>query len=450
MLPVKNSALDKIPAKEVNLYYYNSGNVERNKVDTFQTTNQVLSLNSLTSASTSTVIITPQGGLSHVILSATLPAHGAVLPGGTVNYSGCGLPRGWLFRLIDRVLVRYPGSQDVILTGSELEICALINAGSAAQKQDIMNLAGQAMNGASSGAGQFVGDALTAAIPLTFPHCSSESGSEVRAVLPTEMFSSGITVNITFKPFSQVFGIADANANASIPSQFAEAFVQTRQLLPLDRSQLMKMGPNQAYMYPCKYYQVEGQYQIQSSATLNPAGDGASFNIVGIKAGQVRNIYMWITATNPTTANNELLKANGSQFVPIKSCTATYSGTVLHRYSSGSAVAQLLDTLYSDTGSYVEVPQVDVDTTNNIWIPDAQTPIASSQWLDFPMGMRFEKMSDRFTIVNGVDLASSAITISDLKVTADGYDSSNIYTVHWMVALDAVMKIADGVVSYEF
>ena len=92
------SMLDKAlaVAQPENIYYYGSKTMKKQSIATIQRTNFVQSL-SATAGGQSVITISPDAGLSHVILGLKLgvPASGA--------YAGLALPQSWAYHAIDYV-----------------------------------------------------------------------------------------------------------------------------------------------------------------------------------------------------------------------------------------------------------------------------------------------------------------------------------------------------------
>ena len=99
------SMLDKAlaVAQPENIYYYGSKTMKKQSIATVQRTNFVQSL-AATSGGQSVITISPDAGVSHIILGLKLqePASGA--------WAGLALPRAWAYDAIDFVQWRYGSS----------------------------------------------------------------------------------------------------------------------------------------------------------------------------------------------------------------------------------------------------------------------------------------------------------------------------------------------------
>jgi hypothetical protein len=436
--------IDKVPAESINQYYYSSKNVKRSKVDTYQTTNGVFNLNSLTPGSTSTVVISPNAGLSHFILTASLPAVNAE-PG--LTYTGLALPTGWLYSMIDNITYRYAGSSQWSATGEQLRICAVSNAGNFGEAQQIINLGGNACIKATD----FAGAGLQGACVLTLAHISSQSGTEVPLPLDSSLLNGGpITITITWKRFEDVFAVTQSapvapDVISPIPKAFASSRLQVRQILPMYRDDLLKMTGDQAYRYPINFYQPENQAVLKAVAGVQ------TVNLVGFKQGECRGVYCFITKKDSSVpANQAVIQANASTYVPISAARCSYAGTVLHDYGSLSGLA-LLDTLFTDSPSYFQTTNIVATApaaVGNYWTLSGNNPAQISYFAHFPFAQRYEQLSNEYVIMNGVGINNGSISLE--IAIGENISATAEYTLHYIPYFSAALSFSGGQVDYLF
>jgi len=448
MMPASNSKVDDIPAESINQYYYSSKNVKRSKIDTYQTTNAIYSLNTPTGGSTSTVVVPSNAGLSHFVLSATLPDQ---------VYNGLALPSGWLYRMINNITYRYAGSSQWSATGDMLKVCAVVNAGNKSESQALIDIGGNALY---EPADFQIESNRTACIPLTLAHISSQSGVSTPLPLDSSLLKGGpITITITWNRLSDVFASAvqggDGLAISTIPNIFEESFLAVRQVLPFFRDDLLKMNGNESYMYPITWYQPENQ------ATLQSKTDVQSVNLVGIKQGDALGIYCWVTKSNntaaglgPTASAQAIINANGSTFVPVKSAQFSYAGTILQVFNS-VAHAQIMDTLFNDCPSYYQTANISLNVANDnlgqYFALTANNPSSISTFLHCPFSQRIEQgsgMGTGFVIQNGVGLNNGSVGL-DIAI-GETPSAGDIYTLHYMPYFNASLAFRGDQVDYMF
>jgi hypothetical protein len=477
--------VDKIPAEMVNQYYYSSKNTKRSKINTFQTTNAIYNLNTPVPGSTSTVVVPVNAGLSHVLLSATLPepVEPVAGPVRVLTYAGLTLPAGWLYNMISEIRYQYAGSDQWTLTGDMLKICAVVNAGNARESQNIIQLGGNALFSPSQFASEIN---RTAVICLTLAHTSSESGNETRFPLDTSLMNAPLTINITWKRFEDVFaqaveisGATSAQRLSALPDKFENSFVQCRQILPMFRDDLLKMSGDQAYRYPIKWYQNENRAQLAPIAIINPGGVGVNgqpgtaslatatqtINMVGIKQGDCLGIYCWVTKANSTAPPSpagtgqaslqNIINANGSTYIPIRSAIFSYAGTQLQVFRSVAGSA-LLDVLYNDCPSFYEtqriVPTSAVSADGAYFQLQQNDPARISYFVHCPFSQRIEQATGSaggLTIQNGVSLSNGSVSV-ELSLFDDDPQVGDAYTFHYMPYFNSALSFQDGTLTYLF
>jgi hypothetical protein len=430
MLPVRDSQMDKVPSKETNLFYYGSENTKRSKIDTYQSTNYTFDINSKTSNSVGTCIITNQAGLSHLWVGVRLPAQ---------DYTGLALGTGWGFSLVSQMTFRYGSSAPFSLSGNALRVAACVNAGNAGEKEQLMSgFGGQACAGV-----QIADDNLYAYFPLTLAHVSSESGTEVRAPFPTDMLNGPITIDIQWADFSKVFAAAPGVVIPNIA--LAEAWVGTRQIIPIYSDDKMVLKNGQVYNYPIKFYQPPNAIPLAKQLTSQ------TVNLVGIKSGQCQGIYTWVVKSGGATATiSEINKANQNIFVPLKDVKMTYAGTVLQYMRGNGAAAAFMDTLFQDCPSYFTAAELSLNAQLDDW--SLTTTPKISYFQHYPFIQRFEQLSDSCLLQNGVRVDSGSIQL-DLSINEsdDDFDASANYTLYYMPWFSAALSLdAGGGCNYLF
>jgi hypothetical protein len=434
MLPVRDSQMDKIPSKETNLFYYGSENTKRSKIDTYQSTNYTFDINSKTSGSVGTVIITPQAGLSHLWVGVKLPS----APQGLDSYDGLALGTGWGFSLIESMTYRYGSSAPFSLSGNALRVAACVNAGNAGEKEQLMSaFGGQACSGE-----QIADDNLYSYFPLTLAHVSSESGSEVRAPIDTSMLNGPITINIQWADFSKVFAKSPAFGAGTVNIALSEAWVGTRQIIPMYSDDKMVLKNGQVYNYPIKFYQPPNAIPLAKSVSPQ------TVNLVGIKSGQCQGIYTWVVKSGG--AASEVYKANQNIFVPLKDVKMTYAGTVLQYMRGNGAAAAFMDTLFQDCPSYFTATQISLVGAGAEADWNTTTVPKISYFQHYPFIQRFEGQSDSCLLQNGVRVDSGSIQL-DLAINDLTFDDTADYTLYYMPWFSAALSLdAGGGCNYLF
>lgn len=417
----------------VDLYYYDSRNTHKQSIPTVVDNRFVQALNNTRQGST-TFIISPDQGVSDIILGVKLPEQGVA---GT-DYTDLGLPRGWLYSLIDRISVRYAGSSQYFWLGSQLLIENLRECPNAYVKDRLFEQGGAAMLGnATSGAGDFTGDNLYAFAYLNLPHNTPNGGPLKSAPFPSEMLSSQIVVTVEMKYLPSIFSSAVASGSiAGAPKELESGFFQVKQVHANDRGDLMVASADRskAYSYPIKAF-----YQNQIDIAI-PAGQGIGFNalLTGFRAGQVRDIVMWLTEnddTDPTTSDR--FAKNYTNFALPRDITLTYNGTVY--YSASNTASVMWNLVSTENPSTLECTKLSIASNNLV------STAGTRHWVEIPFGQVYSQQSGSHTFVAGKTI-HSAVVNCQLSVP----DNTKNYTLHCLYVYNCVMLIADGTASYAF
>lgn len=407
------SHLDKAlaAAQPEDIYYYGSKNMRKQKIPTIQSTKFVQSLASLSGGS-SVITISPEAGLSHIVLGLKIKA--------PTNAQGLSLPKAWGYRAIDSVQFRYGSSTTYQKDSSsgQLLIEAIATAGSQSEANALVSLAGNELNSADDFAKADLREAYCV-IPL--PHCAAQSGTDTPNPFPTELLSSPIVITITLKRQADFFNTI-AGATGVVPDAFEEAYLQTRSVVPVDRGQLMKLKGDEMYSFPCEFYQ-----QVNSVALQNMS-DSQEVVLTGIRSGTMKGMHVYI--------RNEADTANPFNFMLPHDVELTYQGNVLHKYKGASA--QVWDTLFTDVPAYFN-NSVLTPTAGPVYAWNSSDAISS--WCHLPMAQRFEQLSAENTTVSGLGVANGTLNLR-LKVPVVAGAVWRLYYVPVYSA--AICMAADG------
>jgi len=411
------SMLDKALAvsQPENIYYYGSKTVKKQSIPTVQRTNFVQNLAAL-GGGQSVITISPDAGISHVVMGLQLAPIG-----GAITYAGAALPKGWGYNAIDFIQWRYGSSSLYQKTGQQMLLEAIATAGSQSEANALVELAGNALNQVSD----FVGDKLFATLVLPLPHCGAQSGTECPNPFPSELLNAPIVITIALKRQADLFIAATgASLPLPIPTQFVDAYVQCRQVNPLDRGMLMNISPSVSYAFPTTFYQQENSVALANTA------DSQEVVLTGFRAGSCKGIHVWVSDTSDIQ--------NPNQFVLCRDIELSYAGNVIHRYKGTSS--QLLDTLYTDVPSYFN--NTVVTSTGGAF---TVAPATVSNWVHLPLQQRFEQLSAEFTMVTGLGIANGVMNLR-LKTPA----AKSTYKLYFMPYYDVALMFNNGNCEYVF
>ena len=409
------SHLDKAlaVAQPQDIYYYNSKTLRKQKIPTIQSTKFVQSLASLEGGS-SVIVVSPEAGLQHVVLGLKLKA--------PTDATGLALPKAWGYSAIDNIQFRYGSSTTYQKSGAQLLIEAIATAGSPAESNALMSLAGNELNSADDFNFTGVNENLRYAYcVLPLPHCGAQSGSDLPNPMPTELLSSPIVITITLKRQADIFKQIPGTTGEP-PMAFEEAYLQTRSITPVDRGQLMKLKGDELYSMPVEFYQ-----QVNSVALQNQS-DSQEVVLTGIRSGTLKGIHVWL--------KNEADTVNPFQFVPIVDAELMYMGNVIHKYKGVSS--QLFDTIFTDTPSYFNNSTLSITPGPvSVW----NSTDAISSWCHFPFAQRYEQMSAENTTLMGLGVANGTL---NLRMKVPVVSGANWRLYYSPVYSSALVMGADG------
>jgi hypothetical protein len=412
------SMLDKALAVAVdeNIYYYGSKTLKRQSIPTVQRTNFVQSLASV-GGGQSVITISPDAGIGHIILGLKLKA-----PSGGLTYTGMALGKAWAYNAINQIQFRYGSSSLFQKSGQQLLIETIATAGSQFEANSLMSLAGSALYRPAD----YAGDQLFAYAVIPLPHCGAQSGVEAPNPFPTELLNAPIVITIDLKRPVDMFAISPQVASPTYPSGFDEAYLQVRQINPIDRGQLMNISPSVSYAFPTTFFQQE------NSVALNDTELDQEVVLTGFRSGSCKGIHCWLVDTANT--------ANVNGFVLPRDLELSYAGNVIHKYKGVSS--QILDTLYTDVPSYFNNSILTADAS-----PATTWSISDtiSAWTHFPLQQRFEQLSAEFTSVSGLGVANGVMNLR-LKTPS----AKNSWRLYYVPYYDVALMFNNGNCEYVF
>jgi hypothetical protein len=412
------SMLDKAlaVASNENIYYYGSKTMKKQSIPTVQRTNFVQNL-AATSGGQSVITISPDAGVSHIILGLKLTA-----PSGDLTYSGLALAKAWAYQAIDFIQWRYGSSSLFQKSGQQLLIETIATAGNPTEANSLLDLAGNALLVPSD----FDGDQLFAYAVIPLPHCGASSGSEVPNPFPSELLNAPINITISLKRQVDLFAVSPQLINPVYPAGFDEAYLQVRQVNPIDRGQLMTISPNVSYAFPTTFYQ-----QV-NSVSLSSTSDPQEIVLTGFRSGSCKGIHCWLVDTADGV--------NYNGFVLPRDMELSYAGNVIHRYKGVSS--QIMDTLYTDVPSYFNNSILTADASPaTTW---SATDVISS-WTHFPLQQRFEQLSAEFTSVSGLGIANG---VMNLRLTTPS--AKTTWRLFFVPYYDVALMFNNGNCEYVF
>lgn len=413
------------------IYYYTSATMGKQSIPTLVNNRFFQDLTS--KIGSSSFIISPNEGVTDVILGATLPVQGV----NGVDYTGLALPRGYLYSAINRISIRYAGSSTYFSTGAQILIQNLREASNPTTKDAMFQLGGANMVLLSD----FAGSNLESYAYINLPHNSPNCGTERVLPFPSELLNSPIVITIELNPLQSLFSSLDGDVSTA-PTTFDQIYFQIKQVNAVDRGQLMKMGEGKAYSFPLKsFYQQEVIIRVGNRGAVVPAAVKTpySLQLTGFRNGEVRSIFMWATRdrdTDPTIVAASPLVKNFTNYVLPTDIQLQYNGSVYYR--SRGAASQMFGLLSSDIPT-----TLDCTVLTAVGGSLVSTPRLAN-WVDIQFSQVFEKLSGSSMYVAGLPIRSSVVSL-DLSMP-----DSDAYTLHFVYSYNSVMIVSNGSAEFIF
>lgn len=415
----------------VDIWYYGSKTLEKQAIPAVQDTRFFQALPQRSQGS-STFIISPDQGISDVIVAFKLPATPAAGLGSGSAYNGLAVARGWGYQLINKVSIRYGGSSQYFWTGQQIFVQNLRECSNPQSRDMLVELGGAQMITPAD----FSGDSMYAYVPLNLPHSSPNGSLEKPNPLPSELLNQPIVITLELNSVASIFKTpADAGEDpvtgqATAPIQLEDGWFQVRQVHAHDAGALMRpMGAGAGYSFPLKsFYQNEVEVALQNSA--NPQ----SVVLTGFRSGDVRSIFFWLEDTSDAL--------NPYNWQLPRDVQLIYNGTVYQNYKGTSS--QIWDLMGSDVPSMflnsviTATGDADPDTA---FTAEAKV----TNWVNMPFSQIYEQLSGSHLMVRGKMIENAVVNLS---LTTP--EAKNTYKLHVVYSYNSLLFMSAGSAEYVF
>jgi hypothetical protein len=398
------------PGEMVDTYYYGETNLEKQAYPCITNTRFVQNFTQ-TGAGSSQFVISPNQGVSDIILAFTFP--------NVATDTGLALPIGWGYNLFSRISVRYGSSAQYFFSGSQTLLSNLFDAENGPKRDQLLQLGGNQAIGsvAMSGAKAYV--------YLKLPHNSCRAAGKPLP-FPSDLLVQPIVITVELLNTQSVVFVGTGGAITNVPNQLASAILQVRQEMLSDSSDLLarRVDMNQsAYTFPLMYFQ-----QQEVIVPLNAAQVSQSVNLTGFRAGEVKSILLWLTPT--ATGPNQAIR-----WLNMRNITLTYNGEVFSRFDDESN--QLWNLVSDEKSSSVTSAILTVATPPT-------SAAAVSYWTELPfaqVNMAYDKESK---LLHGKPILNAVVNLTfDTPSVAD-------YTLHAVYNYNASLLCSRGSAEYIF
>lgn len=390
--------------------------------------------------SSSTVIFSPDEGISDVVLTLQLPT-----PTTSITYTNWALNAGWGYAMIDTVGLRIGGSSLYYWTGDQLLIENLAECESSYKRDQILQLGGGQILNNSSGTNTFATAAnLSAQVYLKLPF-NSVSSLQKPLPLCSDNLTQPIQIIIKFKNFTDVFfATQSTSATSVLPTSWATAAVNFRQVHLQDSAHLLSRRYNMnshALAWPLRNFS-------QTTFRTSISTDGSSaqaINLTGFRSGSVKGIRIWITpssSTGATVSNFNGGSGNNFNFISPVACTLSVNGLVYYQSTNyNSLLWGMIDT---KNGAGVSNTVLNQLATPGAY---AQSTSVFSSFVYIPLAQETQPMAGENELSLGLPIQNAVVNLSLTMPTTSAAVS---YTVSAEYLYACTLMFSKGTAEYVF
>jgi hypothetical protein len=411
------------PGSEVDTYYYGDTNSQKQAFSCI-VNNKFRQVFTNLGAGTSQFTISPYQGVSDIILYLKM--------GSCASLDNAMLPQGWGYSMIRQVSVRYGSSAQYFFTGEQIYLQAMFDCEDSRKRDQLAALGGNALTAAQAAA--LVNP--EAFVYLKLPHNSPRADGKplpfpsdilVQPIIITvELYSIGDTTgNGVFKP--QLSG-GTPQAISGLPSSLSFAQLQVKQEMMSDSADLLARRVDMnthGYTYPLKYF---AQQEVQIN--VGAGGPSNSVNLTGFRAGEVRNIILWLTNSLGEQVDGPLV------WQPLSDVELTYNGEIFYHNDSSSGL--LWNLITADT-----TPDISTVVQNSSGAFATSIP---SYWTDIPFAQCNLPYDKEVKLVHGKPILNAVVNLKFATPVIGGVT----WTLHALYLYNASLLASRGSMEYIF
>jgi hypothetical protein len=373
---------------------------------------------------TSQFVISPYQGVSDVVIQLRMPA-----AAGGVTYTNAVLPPFWGYSAIRQVSIRYGSSAQYFFTGSQIFMQNIFDCEDSLKRQQLLSLGGSALVGSACGGAE-------AYVYLNLPHCSPRANGKPLP-LASDLLVQPIIITV------ELFSVADTTGNgifliedgettmSGLPTSLDFAQLQVKQELMSDSADLLARRVDMnthGYTYPLKYFP---QQEVQISVGLG--GPKNSVNLTGFRAGEVRNILLWLTQNSDAAVNGRL------NWLPLTNLELTYNGEIF--YHSDDNSSQMWNLITSDTQPVVASS---VQSGSGTWVDNS----GGVTWVDIPFAQVNMPYDKEVKLVHGKPILNAVVNLT--FSTPETLSAPDGYTLHALYIYNSSLLFSRGSAEYIF
>lgn len=425
---ISENVQDQIrPGEIVDTFYYGETNSEKQAYPCVVNNRFRQQFTNL-QGGTSQFVISPNQGVSDIVLYFKMPS-----AGGGVTYTNATLPNFWGYSAIRQVSIRYGSSAQYFFSGSQIFLQNIFDCDDSLKRQTMLNLGGSALATTDiSGAEAYV--------YLNLPHNSPRANGKP---LPfsSDLLVQPIIITVELQNIGDTTGaglfrpVFDAGAMSGLPSALSQAQLQVKQEMLTDSADLLarRVDMNShGYTFPLKYFPQQ-EVTINAGVGSTSSSNKVSVNLTGFRAGEVRNILLWLTNSVDDAVDGPLA------WEAPKNVELTYNGEIF--YHSDSDSAQMWNLLETDTQYLVSSAIQDVAN------PGDFTPSVVT-WVNIPFAQVNMPYDKEVKLVHGKPILNAVVNLTFTTPTVLAQGQS--WTLHAVYLYNSSLLVSRGGAEYIF
>jgi len=417
------------PGSMLDVTYYGETNLDKQAYPSVVNTRFVQNFTNLGQGS-SQFVISPQGGVSDIVLQFVTPLQGQ----NSADYTNLALNAGWGYALINRLSVRYGSSAQYFFSGPQMYLQNLIDCENGPKADQVPQLGGASLTGTAAASAGGCGGAV-AYVYLKLPHNSIRANGKPLP-FPSDLLVQPIVITVELFSLQAVVFANTSGVITTAPSVLASAQMQVKQEMLTDTSDQLARRVDMnthAYTFPLMYF---AQQEVQIPVASSASSLSQSVNLTGFRAGEVKSIILWLT---PAANSTPGASAVGSSYLPLtwyamNNVVLTYNGEIFSRFDVGSQ--QLWNLSAAEKASLV-------NTTLRVVGGTAST--VTSPWVECPFAQVMVPEGRKATLTHGKPILNAVVNL-----TFDVPALSTSYILHAMYLYNASLLCSRGSAEYIF
>jgi hypothetical protein len=389
-------------------------------------------------AGVNTLIIPPGNGLRCPVIVLEYSQAAIQTSSGVNNTGAYALAKGWGYQALKQVSWRVGGSSQFFLSGAQLLAKNLRMCRTQSQRQAILDLGGaQCLVQADFQKNQ------RAYIPLPF-WCPPASDG-ITLPLPGDLLSQQTVITAELNPPS-AYWVANRNPSGAqtgfVPSGLSTAYFRVEQLVMNDKS--MSLGAmydmsEKSYSMPVVFDQQE-----QVITGLTPTTDPQSVVLTGFRAGEVREIQIWLEDTTPAAVASASTGVVQRFYAP-DAIQCLYAGTIFADFQKGeSRIWNLIDGTAPNVVDTLDLVQPGA-------VAGAITQVAAkSEWVSLPFAQRTGDDYEAEVLTHGKEITNGIVNLTVSLPDAGVVSGASKYRLHAVYVYNSALNFSRGTADYFF